>query len=360
MKRTWLFLILAALALVVVGSDPLNLLPYAREIDTVALMRTLGVDGSPEGMAVTVSGGARDGQEPEIFSGQGASVSGALLTMQGQGESYLFYGHVGQLLLGEALAEENLRPPLDYVLRDVEMRLETELYVVRDGEAGAAIRAASGQGKSAADRLEAMEEDAGLLSATTVRTVGQVLADLEERGASFAPALREEDGALNAAGYAILKDDALIGWAEEEAAKGINLYLGEVDADILETENAALRIVEAKSKVHPVFEGDTLTGLEVFCEVEANLAEADPGVDLSDRQQLAALERALEQAEGARLRAALELARELDADYLGLRPRAALAAPWRKAELQAQWDLPALELYVTVDGRVERGYDADR
>lgn len=360
MRRTWIFLLAAAAALLAAGSDPLDLLPYAREIDTVVLMRTMGVDLAGEGVAVTLSSGAEDGEAPALLSGEGGTMSGALLALQGRGESSLFYGHVGQLLLGEPLAAENLLPPLDYVLRDVEMRLDTDLYVLRDGEAGAAIRAVSAPGESAADRLEAMADDAGLLSATMARTVGEVLMDLEEQGASFAPALRETDGELEPAGYAVLKGNALAGWAEGDAARGVNLFLGRVDADVLETENAALRIVGARSRVRPVFEGDVLTGLEVLCKVEANLAEAAPGVDLRDREELAALEQILAETTAARLRAALELARDLDADYLGLKQAACLAAPWRKADIQTQWDLRTLALDVTVRGTVERGYDVTR
>ena len=37
--------------------------------------------------------------------------------MQGEGSSYLYFGHVGQLLLGEELARQGVEPALDYILR---------------------------------------------------------------------------------------------------------------------------------------------------------------------------------------------------------------------------------------------------
>lgn len=70
--------------------------------------------------------------------------------MQGEGSSYLYFGHVGQLLLGEELARQGVEPALDYILRDVETRLDTALYLVRGGTAGKAITAA-GEDGSAAD-----------------------------------------------------------------------------------------------------------------------------------------------------------------------------------------------------------------
>ena len=94
----------------------------------------------------------------------------AVLGMQGEGSSYLYFGHVGQLLLGEELARQGVEPALDYILRDVETRLDTALYLVRGGTAGKAITAA-GEDGSAADRLEALAEDAGLLAGSMPRTV---------------------------------------------------------------------------------------------------------------------------------------------------------------------------------------------
>ena len=188
-----------------------GLLPYAREIEDMELVRTLGVDAVEEGVTVTAAGGA-DGETGTASAGAG-TVSAAVLAMQVQGESYLYFGHVGQLLLGEDLARRGVEEALDYTLRDVEMRLETALYLVRDGTAAEALEGAEG---SAPDRLEALADGTGLSADTMTRSVKDVLADLADRGASFVPALAA-DGALTAAGYGILKDGALAAWAEGEA-----------------------------------------------------------------------------------------------------------------------------------------------
>ena len=50
---------------------------------------------------------------------------------------------------------------------------------------------------------------------------------------------------------------------------------------------------------------------------------------------------------------------ELDADYLGLLSRAALARPWHKAALERA-ALAGLELELSVEAELRRGYDAAR
>ena len=106
MKR-FIAVLLAAAMLPLSGCAPLSLtgmLPYAREIEDMELVRTLGVDGDGAGVTVTGSGGTQEGEKANLVTGQAATISAAVLTMQSQGSSYLYFGHVGQLLLGEELA----------------------------------------------------------------------------------------------------------------------------------------------------------------------------------------------------------------------------------------------------------------
>ena len=334
-------------------------LPYAREIEDMELIRTLGVDGAGEtGVAITASGGTSQ-EETEVVSGEAGTISAAVLELQGEGSSYLYFGHVTQLLLGEELARRGVMPSLDYVLRDVEMRLETALYVVRNGTAGQAIEAAADDG-SATDRLEALADDAGLTANSMPRTVKDVLAELDRQGASFLPAVLADDG-LTAAGYGILKDGALVGWAEGDAALGVNLIFGKVDADVVEVQApdgtaAALRVVGAAASVRPIWQGDTLAGLKIHCKVDANLAE---GSAMPDQATLDALEAALAQVEAGRMAQALELSRALDADYLGLRQSAAFAVPWHKGVLLGSQSMKDLKLEATAQAVIQRSYHAD-
>lgn len=358
MKRVCLLAL--ALTLLLTGCRRYSgVLPYAREIEDMELIRTLGVDGAGEtGVAVTASGGTSQ-EETEVVTGEAGTISAAVLELQGEGSSYLYFGHVTQLLLGEELAARGAMPSLDYVLRDVEMRLETALYLVRDGTAGQAIQAAAGDG-SATDRLEALADDAGLTASSMPRTVKDVLAELDRQGASFVPAVLA-DGGLTAAGYGILKDGTLAGWAEGEAALGVNLIFGKVDADVVEVETpdgtkAALRVVGAATSVRPVWNGDTLTGLKVHCKVDANLAE---GSAMPDQATLTALEEELARVEAGRMAKALALSRTLDADYLGLRNSAAFQVPWRKGELLGSFSMKDLSLEATAQAAIQRSYHAD-
>ena len=94
-----------ALLLLPLGGCRADLLPYAREIEDMSLVRTLGVDADADGVAVTAATGGQGMDDPALISGSAGTLSAALLEMQGEGDSYIYFGHVGQMLLGEDLAD---------------------------------------------------------------------------------------------------------------------------------------------------------------------------------------------------------------------------------------------------------------
>ena len=267
MRRTILTAVLASvLALTGCGKAAL---PYAREMGDMALLRTMGVDAEGDRVRVTVSTGRRaaglqgEGQPALVLSALGDSLSGACRSMQGLSDSYVFYGYVDQLLLGEGAALAGVEPVLDYFSRDVELGLGAQMWLVRGETARAALE--SGGEAGVEGRLSTLQTDSEMGAAGVARTAGEVFSDLLERGCAYLPALtasgREADGgtALLEAGYGVLRDGALAGWLDGEAAKGLELLAGHAADDILTVElpsgQAVARITGASVRCEPVFQG---------------------------------------------------------------------------------------------------------
>ena len=132
--KKWLVPLLPALWLLMSGCTGL---PAAREMGDMALLRTMGVDVSPAGVAITGSTGLRakgiqgEGQGALILEADRESLSAACLAIQGQSDSYVFFGYVEQLLVGQGLAERGVRPVLDYFARDAQLGLGAQMWLVR-------------------------------------------------------------------------------------------------------------------------------------------------------------------------------------------------------------------------------------
>ena len=208
MKRMGAAAVLAA-ALLLSGCGK-TALPYAREMGDMALLRTMGVDAEEEAgqVRVTVSTGKRaaglqgESQPPLILSAAGESLSAACLSMQGLSDSYVFYGYVDQLLLGEEAAQEGVEPVLDYFSRDVELGLGAQVWLVRGGTAQAAMEAGGETGVDS--RLSTLQTDSEMGAAGITRTAGEVFSSLLEQGCAYLPALRAA-GAEEGKGTALLE-----------------------------------------------------------------------------------------------------------------------------------------------------------
>lgn len=369
MKRMGAAAVLAA-ALLLSGCGKAAL-PYAREMGDMALLRTMGADAGEEAgqVRVTVSTGKRaaglqgESQPPLILSAAGESLSAACLSMQGLSDSYVFYGYVDQLLLGEEAALEGVEPVLDYFSRDVELGLGAQVWLVRGGTAQAAIQAGGETGVDS--RLSTLQTDSEMGAAGITRTAGEVFSSLLEQGCAYLPALRAagaEEGertALLEAGYGVLRDGKLAGYLDGESAKGLELLAGQTAEDIIEVDlpsgRAVARITEVSTRCEPVFQGEELTGLRLYCRAAAELAEFHEPMD---QGELAQLREALEEREGLRLRQVMEQLRGWGTDCTALGSQVAQADPARWEKLRGEWEerFSTIPYEVSVQVSVSRTY----
>lgn len=357
MRRWGSRLLLAGLcALLLTSCTSPIALPYAKEIEGVTLVRVLGVDVATslvEGMAVTAVSGAQNlGEErPKLFRAEGSTLPGAELVLQTQGTADISYAHVDQILVGEELAQRGVDQVLQYAIENQSVGLGATLWTLRGGR----ISEVAGEVTELVKRLEALESDRGLAHVPIPRTARELAAGLAETGCTFAPALAMEKGELVPAGYAILKEGALAGYADGPRSYGVDLLRGGEFDHVVELESptcqiGALQVTRAHTRVKGIWQGGRLTGLEVECRLKASLSETRGGLDWTWAKG------ELERVEAERIRLALEQAQGLDCDYLALGRRAALAEPWKKAALTEQWTeaFPRLELSIQVESKLAR------
>lgn len=319
-------------------------LPAAREMGDMALLRTLGVDAAAGGVAVTGSTGPRargiqsEGEPALTLSADRESLSSACLAMQGQSDSFVFFGYVDQLLVGEELAKRGVQPVLDYFARDSELGLGAQLWLVR----GAAAReAVSSGGEEGIDkRLDTLQHDSEMGIASISRTAGEVYTDLLELGSAFVPAVSPagEGGALTERGYAILSGDTLAGFLEGEEAKGLELLAGGPLADILDGElpgnRVSVKAVLASTGSGLEFRGEHPSVLKLSCRIEARLSEYERRPDGGELERLRS---ELEARERERITKALDRLRSWGADCAGLGAKAAMARPAGWRAVQSDW-----------------------
>ena len=231
--------------------------------------------------------------------------------MQGLSDSYVFYGYVDQLLLGEEAALEGVEPVLDYFSRDVELGLGAQVWLVRGGTAQAAIEAGGETGVDS--RLSTLQTDSEMGVKGDHPDGGEVFSSLLEQGA-YLPALRRParggggaDGGPpggQVRGCCGRSAGGLPGRGERQ---GLELLTGQTAEDIIEVDlpsgRAVARITEVSTRCEPVLQGEELTGLRLHCRAAAELAEFHEPMD---QGELAQLREALEERESLRGRQVME------------------------------------------------------
>ena len=347
-------------------------LPYAHQIDKTALMEVLGVDGSGTGMVtVTAASGPRpESQDPLVLTAQAETISAACADMGGRGEDYVFFGDVEQVLVGEEAARAGLEPLLGHMVRDPELRLEAELWVVKGADASEVLLGA-GKGESLPGRLSALSRNAHLLGGPRHQMARGALTDLLENGATLLPALErraaeEGQGAqgayvLEAAGYAVIRDGLLLGFTDEAATLGADLLRGLGKGRILERPGpeggaVALKLTGVKTTFRTRFSGERLTTLVVNCALETQVMEEAGSAARLGEEDRRRLETELAGLAEEAVRAALDCFQGLEADAIHLLDRVALAVPWKKAALEEHWRevFPDLALEVRAEAAVAR------
>ena len=319
--------------------------PIAREMGDMALLRTVGIDAAPAGVAVTGSTGPRakglqaEGEPALILSADKPSLSAACLAMQGQSDSYVFFGYVDQLLIGEGLVREEIQPVLDYFARNQELGLGAQLWLVRGDTARNAV--SSGGDEGVDKRLETLQTDGEMGIAHLTRTAGELYTDLLEQGSAFAPALSltgGENSPLAENGYGIFKEFALTGFLDGDAARGLELLYGGHINHILEVDlpgnRVSVKIMSAHTKSSLRFQGNTPSALELTCNIAAQMSEYQ---QLPGAEELEFLRTEVESRERLRLEAALNELKAWSTDCVGLGPKAAVSHPARWQRIQNDW-----------------------
>lgn len=188
--------ICTALCLLLCGCE---LLPYPRELEDTMLVRVLGVDWTDEGVTLTAADVPEGGEQTagEVLTAAGSTLEESRQTLKEQGEEYVALTHVTQLVVG---AESDLRAVLEAALAQREIGQTATVWLAQDGPAKELLEQVGGGAK----RLTSLELNADELEA---RTVLDALAQLEQDGQVALPALTVANGALEAAGMTVWKEE---------------------------------------------------------------------------------------------------------------------------------------------------------
>lgn len=335
-------------------------------IEDLQLVKTLAVDrAGAEGTALTVSTGSGAGKASLVVRGEGGGLLEAIDALRDrtpQGE--LFFDHTRFIVLGEDYAAAGIRALLDFTERDVQLRLGTELFVLRGAEAGPLVTAAAETDGGAGEALDSVKRAVSARADSSVQDLRRTAVALSEYGAALVCAIAPADteGGFVPAGYAVLRDGALAGYLEGGEAEAASLLTDSAarflrraslpdggGATLLcEPEGVALA-VEWRGDAPPVLAAEVRLAA-VVTEIEGDAQS------VTDPAALAALGAAAEAQVRRDIEAVLARSRDLGADFLALGGVLRRSDAARFAALGTGW-LRELDYTVAVRCAVAHSYD---
>ena len=159
-------------------SGALGLLPKGREPEELTLLTQLAVEKAGEEVVLTALAGGRaeEGEDPELLTGRGPTLSAAVEDLTDPPLRRPYLGQTEALLVGCEWAGE-MEELLSFVLDHPDLKVDTTIYVTQ-GRAGEVLAAWAKElkGKTRAEDREA-------------RTVGETLALLSQGRRAVLPVL---------------------------------------------------------------------------------------------------------------------------------------------------------------------------
>lgn len=348
-----------------------------REVADLEIIRTIGIDKSESGVIIIASTGTElSSQSPKMFRAEGASITDALRNIQTtpMGQS-LYFAHTEHLLIGEEAAKDGIASYLDFVERISEMRLDTNMFVVRNGTAEEMMTNCSGKGSSASDMLSFLETNIKNVGDGYVYTCEDIAAGLASKGTALIMAVKtadtnvigDESGEkiVLSSGFGVIKDGKLVDFLTNDETRGAALLMEKVSFDNAPIDMdgviVSLGLNGESVQIFPIFSGNKLDSVEIVIVVESNIEEVSGDIYVSDPAVRRTLSQKLAELEVQRVASAIEHAQNIDLDFLSLG-----SAVERKAAAQYRSMTPSwadvfsdITFNIKVKSIVRRSYDIE-
>ncbi|MGM9614174.1 MAG: Ger(x)C family spore germination C-terminal domain-containing protein [Oscillospiraceae bacterium] len=363
MKRTLLILYMLVFSVLLTGCEG-DLFASRRDMERLRPIQTLGIDLGEDGYIISVSTGIGPNEYPPlVMSDFGPSIEDTITTLQNDSpQDELFYAHVQYILLGESLTQSGILPVLDWVERSPTMRLGTPIFAVRGSAADAVT--ASGENTDITMLLASLEREQQTRG-EPIYTLREVATDLYERGNTLflsvvlksseetVPVGTDASLSVIPAGYAVLRDGVVISYLTEEESKGAVIAHQAGNGMKITAGGHTMSLLSSKTDFSGEWDGGTLTGILIDCELETGILERSPGAETDITQ----LQSELSDTVTGWLKAVAERSQALSCDFLCMETSVLKNAPNESDELT--WDeiFPTLPITVQVKTHIDKSYD---
>lgn len=341
-------------AIVILSSFVLTSCWNVKELTDLSFISAVGIDKAEDGYKVSIQAinvsevaagqqGASGNSAPTVvYSTTGDTIFEAFRKMTKVVPRKIFFPHTDIIVISEKFArDEGINKVFDWFERDHEFRTNVQVIIARDTEAEKILMVPSpiekvtaynmGTEIAASEKVwgenlvvEIDDVIGGLISkGKEVAITGvKIVGDWSE--ASKGESLRQTNplASIELSGIGIFKDDTLVKWLDNDAARGVNWIGNRIESTIVNLDckgvkdAIAIEVIRTNVKIK-TFVKACKPSITVILNEEGNLGEVDCEIDLSKPDVIYKLEEQLEKEIKSEMNEAITVAQETKSDIFG-------------------------------------------
>lgn len=320
-----------------------------QELNSLAISTAMAIDKKNDEYEVSIlianskknQVSSKEGEsQTVVYSAKGKSISEALKNIDLENPRQTYIGHLAVIVISEEVAKEGLDNVLDLLLRDSESTKRFYLAIAKDDEAKSIIKVISPletfPSQTISTNIKDSSESQAISSAVTYskfientlkKGMNPILPTITIEGSASkgekAKNLESSslDAILKLSTIAIFKNDKLVGYANKDQSRGINLMLDEIKEMIVEYKCDKNILVTSLSEVNTNIDiGLKNNKLEATINVDGigDIIENNCKLDLTNTKTINKIEKRVNQKVEKIINNGLDLIqKDLKSDVIG-------------------------------------------
>jgi len=353
------------------------------EIDRLIFARAVGLDkADKEGLiritfesesSIPATGKGETQKKATRYHAEGKTVFDADRNFSAYTDKDLFWGHTKFIILGKEAAREDVLKYLDFFIRNHENRLNVNVAVVRNSNAGEMLEL---PGKEVTHKdLAGLYENAGKLGVSKEILLSEFIEKINSKYSSaYLPCINiekdtEEEGShqseyhLTLDGFAVFKGKNLLDFILDEKARGLNWINGDIKTTIIvvkdkKKNNVSLEVIGQDVEVKTSIK-EGIPSIKVKVSVNSNIGELEGQVDVFNKESLMQLEKQQNDIVKGEMESVIAFAKENNVDILGFGDKIFHQHPVKWESIKDKWNeiFPEVKIEVEVESKISRVYN---
>lgn len=284
-----------------------------------------------------------------------------------------FWGHLEFILFDEETARKGLVKYLDFFSRQYKFRLDTTVFIVLGATTEEVINSTSLKGHFISDRLTHLVKNIDGISVSHKIQLHELMEMFDRPHTSaYIPCIyltqvmdgTEEDKkdiALN--GFAIFKENQMIGYIKDDLAKGLNWVRNDFASGVItvkdqEGKKISLEVSKAESKIVPVINKRGHLSVNIQITVVSSIGEMYSDSDIFNNKGFDLLEKQQQAIVASQVKGIVAYAQKNRADFLNIWSKVYHKYPEKSKEYYEDWpetfsDIP---ISIEVESKIVRSY----